>query len=134
MKLLFMHNAIPEYRIPWFKEVSKLCDAHFVFTNEKIIKKLYHFDTDFSTIADLDYELSGKGLVAIKNTWRILKSIQQYEAILFPPIDTLHEFWISTCILLIAKKYGIKTSYFWEKWEAPKELQPLNVDFLCKLH
>ena len=79
MKLLFMHNAVPEYRIPWFKRINERCDTHFVFTNEKIIKKQYHFDTDLSDIADLSYELAGSGIHAIKNIWKLIKKVKEFD-------------------------------------------------------
>lgn len=126
MKLLFMHNAIPEYRIPWFKKINERCDVHFVFTNEKIIKKQYHFDTDFSNIKNLSYELIGTGIQAVYNIKKLLSTVRQYDFIMLPPCDSLREFLICYLICLKARKYHVPFSYFWEKWESPKEKQNLK--------
>ena len=126
MKLLFMHNAIPEYRIPWFKKISEQCDVYFLFTNQKIIKRQYHFDTDLSDIANLNYGLVGSGIHAVKNIGRLIRKINEFDFIMLPPCDSPFEFLICYMVSLEAKKNQIPFSYFWEKWEAPKEKQDLK--------
>lgn len=70
MRVLIMHNAIPEYRIPWFKIINQSCEAKFVFTNYKLTQKLYHFDIDYQAIDDLNYlirEIKSFGIYFKKN-------------------------------------------------------------------
>ena len=104
MKLLFMHNAIPEYRIPWFKKISEQCDVYFLFTNQKIIKRQYHFDTDLSDIANLNYGLVGSGIHAVKNIGRLIRKINEFDFIMLPPCDSPFDFFIWFMVSLLSKK------------------------------
>lgn len=122
MKLLFMHNAIPEYRIPWFRELSKLCDVTFVFTNEQLIQKLYNQKIDFEKIIDLDYKI----IRSEKDKKNLYAKIKDYDFVELPPIDSLNEWRIGKIVIKECKKNNIKYGYFWEKWEAPYELQPTS--------
>lgn len=126
MRMLLMHNAIPEYRIPWFNYLDDNCDVDFVFTNYKLTQKLYHFDTSYDKIENLTYLIMGKNDSFISDTIRVLKSIKNYDFVEFPPTDSLKEFLVSIGVLLLCKSNNISTGYFWEKWEAPKEKQPLK--------
>ena len=126
VKLLLMHNAIPEYRIPWFRYLDQHCDVDFVFTNYQITKKLYHFDTDYNKLEGMDYVILGKDQVFLCDVLRLLKTIGNYDFVEFPPIDSPKEFFVSILTLLLCKMRVIKTGYFWEKWGAPKNKQPIK--------
>lgn len=126
VKLLLMHNAIPEYRIPWFRYLNRHCDVDFVFTNYQITKKLYHFDTDYNKLEGMNYVILGKDHLFLCDVFQLLKTIENYDFVEFPPVDSPKEFFVSSLTLLLCKMRGIKTGYFWEKWEAPKNKQPIK--------
>lgn len=126
MKLLFMHNAIPEYRIPWFKYIGCNCDVDFVFTNYKLTQKLYHFDIDYSKISTINYIVMGYKNTFFDDFKSIWKKVNNYDFVEFPPIDSLKEFILSFALLLKCKVNKVKTGYFWEKWEAPFVKQPIK--------
>lgn len=126
MRMLLMHNAIPEYRIPWFNYMNEHCNVDFVFTNYKVTKKLYHFDTSYEKISDLRYIIMGKDHSFLSDSIRVLKRIKEYDFVEFPPTDSFKEFIFSLGVLLLCKIHKISTGYFWEKWEAPKDKQPLK--------
>ena len=136
MKVLFMHNAIPEYRIPWFKNINQSCDAKFVFTNYKLTQKLYHFDIDYQSIEDLDYLIMGQKRPFAFDVNKVLSELSSFDFVEFPPTDSFKEFVLSFLVLIKCKKLHIKTGYFWEKWEAPLKKQPLKrrlINFLMNM-
>lgn len=126
IRLLLMHNAIPEYRIPWFRYLDQHCDVNFVFTNYQITKKLYHFDTDYKKLDGMNYVILGKEHNFFYDVMRVIKTIGDYDFVEFPPVDSAKEFFVSFLTLLVCKVRKVKTGYFWEKWEAPKGKQPLK--------
>lgn len=126
IRLLLMHNAIPEYRIPWFRYLNQHCDVNFVFTNYQITKKLYHFDTDYKKLDGMNYVILGKEHNFFYDVMRVIKTIGDYDFVEFPPVDSTKEFFVSFLTLLVCKVRKVKTGYFWEKWEAPKGKQPIK--------
>lgn len=122
MKLLFVHNTLPEYRIPFFYGLSKNIDVSFVFSNISLNKKIYGNEIIHSKI-ELDCLPENN-----KRYKKIMKLINmgEYTHIILPPIDTLRDFTDALFVFIIAKYKKIKLIYFGEKWEAPKEFQPIK--------
>lgn len=125
VKILFFHNTLPEYRIKWFEELSKIAHVDFVFTNEMLNSKIYGFDIDYKQAQKINYKFLHPGLKGYKQLRQILSNIQQYDFVELPPIDSLREVLISAYIVIKCKVHNIKVGYFWEKWEAPRNKQPL---------
>lgn len=88
MRVLIMHNAIPEYRIPWFKIINQSCEAKFVFTNYKLTQKLYHFDIDYQAIDDLNYLIMGQKQAFIFDAYKVLSEMDSFDFVEFPPTDS----------------------------------------------
>ena len=126
MKILFAHNSIPEYRLPWFMELSKLSDCVFLITNPALAKKIYITDGETYIDKELQCIYLKKGVRGYKILFEHLKS-NSYDFIEMPPVDSLGELFKSWILLLYAKKANIGTGYFWEKWEAPKTMQPIKM-------
>lgn len=125
IKILFFHNTLPEYRIKWFEELSKRAFVDFVFTNEMLNSKIYGFDIDYEQAQKIDYKFLNQGIKGYKQLKYLLNSIQQYDFVELPPIDSLREVLLSAYIVIKCKIHHIKVGYFWEKWEAPRDKQPL---------
>ena len=125
MEVLFFHNTLADYRIPWFVELSKLCNVHFIITNERVNKKNYHVDNSKSIPDELECRFIAPGLLGYIEVLKTFKNLTKYDYVELPPVDCFHEYVISKMILSACKKEAIKTCYFWEKWEAPKEKQPI---------
>ena len=100
MRVLIMHNAIPEYRIPWFKKVNQSCEAKFVFTNYKLTQKLYHFDIDYQAIDDLDYLIMGQKQAFAFDVYKVLSELDSFDFVEFPPTDSIKEFLLSLLVLI----------------------------------
>lgn len=41
MKVLFIHNALPEYRIIFFQKLSELVDLEILVTDKELASKIY---------------------------------------------------------------------------------------------
>lgn len=126
IKILFMHNSMPEYRLPWFSELNELCDCKFWITNPTLSEKIYNTKINKDKIQKLDYQLMEGGIKGYRELRLLLKSISAYDFVEFPPIDSFGELVKSVIVMYYTRKYGIKTGYFWEKWEAPSKLQPIG--------
>lgn len=126
LKILFFHNTLPEYRIGWFRNLAQNADVQFVFTNEQLNKKEYGFTIEYEKIRDLKCKFLLDGKQGIKDLKQIMGDSMRYDFVELPPIDSLREVIYSAYIVYVCKKKNIKIGYFWEKWEAPWEKQPLK--------
>ena len=126
LKILFFHNTLPEYRIGWFEELSRLADVQFVFTNESLNKKNYGFDIDYECAADLKYKFLAEGKKGERELDEILEKVANYDFVELPPIDSLREVVCGKKIVRACKNKNVRMGYFWEKWEAPKDEQPVT--------
>lgn len=119
MNILFMHNTLPAYRIPWFNEMSNMCNIKYVFTNEKLNQKIYKNKISYEKVENLDTVFLEDGLKGYNQLLQLMKEIKKYDFVELPPIDSLHEYIVSLIVYKYCKKNKIKIGYFWEKWEAP---------------
>lgn len=124
MKVLIFHNTLPEYRIKWFKNIADKCDSSFIFTSDFVYEKLYNIKIDYTAAEQLDCQFLKPGISGYIQLWHILKDINKYDFILYPPTDSFRELVMSLMILKYHRE--VKTGYFWEKWEAPKAKQPIK--------
>lgn len=125
LKILFFHNTLPEYRIGWFEELSKQSYVKFIFTNEKINKKDYGNDIDYKRASNLNCIFFSDFFTGFMKLRSIMKNVSVFDFVELPPIDSLRELLYSIYIYYKCKKYSVKLGYFWEKWDAPFEKQPL---------
>lgn len=126
LNILFFHNTLPEYRIGWFQNLSQISNVEFVFTNEGLNKKDYGFNIEYDRIKGLRCTFLVKGRIGIKQMKKILSDIEKFDFVELPPIDSLHEVIFSAYIVRTCRKHRVKIGYFWEKWESPRETQPLK--------
>jgi glycosyltransferase involved in cell wall biosynthesis len=124
MKLLFFHNSLPEYRIGLFEELSRQCQVKFIITNPNVYEEKYGFCTSKEQKFDCLFLTEGKQ--GFKDLQKILEKIGNYDAVELPPLDTLREVRMGKRIVTAAKKHHVKIGFFWEKWEAPKDKQPIE--------
>lgn len=126
LKILFFHNTLPEYRIGWFLELDKRADVNFVFTNEKQNQLDYGFEIEYERVKKLRCEFLSDGKQGFKELKKIMKSVGKYDFVELPPIDSFREAIYSAYIVFCCKKSGVNIGYFWEKWDAPIDKQPLE--------
>lgn len=126
LKILFFHNTLPEYRIGWFQNLSQMSNIEYVFTNEKQNMKDYGFEIDYKKMGDLKCRFLSDGKHGFKELQEIVEKIEKYDFVELPPIDSFRETIYSAYIVNKCKKRNVPVGYFWEKWDAPKEKQPLG--------
>lgn len=113
LRVLFVHNSVPEYRIEFWKQLSKKVELELLITNDDLDSEIYGLNrsTDglklhyFSTFKDLKHRINDN------------------DVIILPPADSLKEICIGCYILQNASKMQ-KTIYWTEKWEAEKAWLP----------
>lgn len=121
MNILFFHNTIADYRLPFFVELSKISNLDIFLTDPKLSKKIYDTEYDFNSNLNVFTFHSEKDCLK-----KIYKNINQkkYDLIILPTIDTFKDSVIGYIISRVCKQ--IKIGYFWEKWEADKKFQPIK--------
>lgn len=124
MNLLFIHNTIPEYRVPFFIKLSKKINVDYLFTRLDLNKKIYGTEIDHDIEKDIKFKCLSKGIKRYKQLLNYIKK-EKYDCIIIPPMDSFKDFLDALVILIQSKIKQKKILYFGEKWEAPKEKQPL---------
>ncbi|MGI6078625.1 MAG: glycosyltransferase family 4 protein [Fastidiosipilaceae bacterium] len=110
-EILFLHNTIMPYRVPFFLSVSKKFRVRYVFTDIRLAKTVYGRDPEHEVgfIARLDYTtIQGKFL-----TLRILRELFLTDANLY--IDSFDRHGITT--FAIAKLRNKKIILWSEEWD-----------------
>ena len=125
LNILFFHNTLPEYRIGWFEALSERVNVEFVFTNEKQNEKDYGFEIEYERAKKLKCTFLSGGKQGIRELKQIIENVGKYDFVELPPIDSIREVIYSAYIIYKCRKKNVKTGYFWEKWDAPIEKQPV---------
>ena len=125
LNILFFHNTLPEYRIGWFEALSERVNVEFVFTNEKQNEKDYGFEIEYERAKKLKCTFLFGGKQGIRELKQIIENVEKYDFVELPPIDSIREVIYSAYIIYKCRKKKVKTGYFWEKWDAPIEKQPV---------
>lgn len=127
MKLLYVHNSLPEYRYGYFQAINDSCDLTIAFTDINLSQEIYKTSVDDNRLANFDH------VVILQNNLRedkkILNSLiktQNFDFIIIPALDDLYSIFLSLFILKMARKYQIKTGLFWEKWECDIKKQSIK--------
>lgn len=117
MKVLFIHNSLPEYRVAFFRELSKLVELDVVVTEQRLAYEVYGLKVALPKDVKIIYadrqKKVNEALVAKK-----------YDLVVLPPIDNFYQMQCAFMVLSVCSKRRIKTVYWTEKWEAKKNLQP----------
>lgn len=132
MKVLFIHNTIAHYRIPFFCGLNNKLSIDFLFTRENLSKQIYGNDLDYKKIEDINYSFLPSGIKRYKKIKEIVES-EEYNKIIIPPIDTFKDYIDCLLIYFFSKRKNKKLFYFGEKWEAPISKQPKKKYFKNRL-
>lgn len=108
MKILFLHNTLAAYRVPFFNELSKLCDLTIMFYNLEDNIRIYN---DIDRVKELDHRIKIYKVYDKK----ILNDLLEdgFDCIVLPPLDDLISIKISR--YLISKK-NTTIAMWWGKW------------------
>ena len=123
MKILFITNTVSEYRICFFENLAKKSDITFLITHPEKAVQIYGARGENNAFKTIDLQGS---LPARQRAIRNEISSGKYDRIILPPADSLTESAESYTAKTEAKKQGIAYYTWTEKWEAPRESQPLK--------
>lgn len=125
MRVLYIHNSLPEYRVGFFRELNKICDLTIAFTDLSLSQKIYK-----TQATDANLQMF-KSIILKHNIRKDKKSLQgliyatPYDLIVLPALDDWYHIQISKYVQKIAKQKRIRTGLFWEKWRVSPQKQPL---------
>lgn len=120
MKVLSIHNTIPEYRVAFFRELSKLVDLEIMMTEHELAFDIYSLNVKFPKDLSVVYMVN-KGKMINK-----LLMSKKYDLVVLPPIDNFYQMQYAFRVLAVCYKRKMKTVYWTEKWEQERRLQPVK--------
>ena len=109
-----MHNAAPEYRIAFWKELNKIVDLDIVITNKNIERKIYNLKKDTDNLNIKDWENS------------MLDTVSQYDAVILPPIESIKDYKIARQLRRVCINTATPFCYWTEKWIPRDMRRPLG--------
>lgn len=116
IKVLFVHNTITWYRIPFFNILTENIDIKYIFTRNKLSEKIYNIRSNEMQLIKKPIIIKSSPLRYFELIKNIL--INDFDIIVAPPMDSVGEYIDSLIVFVIAKLSNKKVIYFWEKWEA----------------
>lgn len=119
MKVLFIHNALPEYRISFFQKLSELVDLDILVTDKGLATKVYglSFKNNLSLKVNYLDKISGIKVTLLK---------KKYDLVVLPPVDTPFQWLCAWIAYKACKARKIKFVYWTEKWVPSKAQQPFG--------
>lgn len=122
MNILFFHNTIASYRLPFFNQLSKMVNLKVCLTDPNLNQKIYG---NVVTLKNENFEISYVPKTDIAKYVSKKMNEKVYDVCILPTLDTFRDAFISYCICK-SKKKNMKLGYFWEKWEPDKSSQPIK--------
>lgn len=122
MKVLFIHNAMPEYRIAFFQKLSKIVQLDILLTEKELAAKIYNLESGIP--GDLNVKCC-----ANTNEIEQIISVGNYDYVILPPIDNLRQVGFALNAVRGCARNKVKLAYWTEKWEPEATLQPLRKRF-----
>lgn len=122
--VLFFTNTPPEYRIPLYQELTSRYPVTFAFTRLDLAHKIYNNPLDKEKMDRIRFVRIPEGRDKYVTLKRLVTD-EGVRCVIVPPLDSFIEALYGYWIYLWAKKSKKKTIYFWGKWEAPRNKQPL---------
>ena len=130
MKVLFIHNSLAEYRIEFMRALSRLCNVHYLITDQSEAQKIYGLQLP---------ELDDMNITFLKSR-KEKKEIAAYivkdkpDLVVAPPLDDFYQLQCAWIAVKTAHKHGIKLAYWTEKWEYEWRLQPFRKKIKNLIH
>lgn len=111
-KLLFVHNSVPEYRLSFWRNLNKFVDLDIVITEKDVEQRIYNFQKDTNGLSI--------------NYWNndSLNAVENYDAVVLPPIENLTNYKIALSIKRKCINNGIPFYYWTEKWLLDNSKRP----------
>ncbi len=111
VKVLFVHNSIPEYRVQFWNYLSNLADTTIVSTNKGKEDRIYHLKKD---IGKLNIKYWNKDLKQYLNNY-----INKWDIVILPPVENINDFQIAWYLNRLCRSKKVPFIYWTEKWILP---------------
>lgn len=116
MKVLFLHNSFPEYRIKFWEYLAESNKLKLIITHQGLEKKLYSLNIKKN---DLDVSYWNH------KTWNEIKYfISEFDVVVLPPSDSIFDYIVSLYVISLCKLKKVPYVYWTEMWEVPVSQQP----------
>lgn len=126
MKILYIHNTLPEYRYGYFLELNRLCDLTIVFTDLRLSEKIYNTIIDERKLTKFNHIILSHNLSKDKVVIHNLITGNEYNLVIIPALDDVYSIALASYAIKTAKERNIKTGLFWEKWRADFKNQSIK--------
>ena len=123
-RVLFFTNTPPEYRIPLYQIMSADYKISFAFTEMELAQKIYKNDLDEAKMQKIRYHALPEKKGKLGKMKKLIAN-SNVKGVVVPPLDSVRESLYAYWIFYWAKRLKKKVFYFWGKWEAPRDKQPL---------
>lgn len=123
-KILFVHNAIPEYRLEFWKRLDEDYDVRIYALDKDLADQIYKLEKNIATLK----------IYYAKNTPIETVLEENYDIVVMPAVDTLESFFVAKKIIKLKKFFDYKTVYWSEKWEANWTEQPIRKKIKNLIH
>lgn len=124
MKVIFFHNTLPAYRIPFFNSLAQLVELKIVFTNIKMSEVIYGEKSNLKLLKNCQYTILDKSK-DIKE--QISNEItDDCDLVHLPVPDGKYELYVSLICLKTAKNKNIRTALYWIRWTPENSLVPIK--------
>lgn len=113
MRVVFIHNSIPEYRTEFMRLLSSRCNVKFLITENKLVSSIYGLKNKIPASLDV---ISVNG---IKDFFFLSKKILSFKAdiVVLPPIDNFYQYACGIIALYFIDRTKTKVVYWSEGWQ-----------------
>ena len=116
MKILFIHNSVPEYRLEFWRILSGMVELQLLITDKDCERKAYGFQKDESGLK-ISY-------LTLSNYQQWLHDSCKFDVVVLSPVDNKKDYHLCKDFAKAAKTGNTKVVMWTEGWTWPK--QPLH--------
>jgi len=131
IKILFIHNTLPWYRVPLFEYLSSKLNIKYIFTRNYLINRFYSQEQDLNKVMGINYVLLKEKYITL-NLMRLMFK-EDYDLVIAPPFDSFRQCIDSSLVFIIAKIRRKPIIYFGEKWELRNSKIPNKIPLITKI-
>ena len=114
MNILFFHNTLAPYRIPFFKALAQKTELKLAFTNITEVDRIYKESGTTAFLEEINYVVIDKKKCIAQI--RDLVCNGSWDVINLPTPDGIYELFTCYLIAFFAKRAHKKTAIFWIRW------------------
>lgn len=111
MRVLFIHNSVPEYRIEFMRHLSDKCDVRYLITDPQIAQTVYGI---------VKINTTGLDIVNMGSFTQLKGEIKKYnpDIVVVPPVDDFYQFFCGLYAICMARFKGSKLVFWSEGWKS----------------